>query len=90
MSSTTEPQYDVRTCTKCGVTDSEPRHVTYSVDADLSKHIACCAEDGCEICAADIEASGGNADRQFLQNRPDDLKQKLHDELGVEVLTKEA
>jgi hypothetical protein len=89
-----------RTCTKCGATDTEPHHVQYvalthpisqvGVDLSVSKHVQCCAEDGCPICSADVErAAEEGADpsqlREFLQNRPADHQQKLQDQFGVAV-----
>jgi hypothetical protein len=56
-----------RACVKCGVEDTHTHHVQYSavthpvtgegIDLSVSKHVQCCAEDGCEICAADVEAA---------------------------------
>lgn len=96
MSSTTEPIE--RTCSKCGATDGEPHHVQYvalshpvsgeGVDLSVSKHVQCCAEDGCPICSADVErAAQEGADpsrlRDFLQNRPADHQEMLQEQFGV-------
>lgn len=96
MSSTTEAVE--RACSKCGAVDSEPHHVQYvalnhpvsgqGVDLSVSKHVQCCAEDGCPICSADVErAAQEGADpsrlRDFLQNRPTDHREKLQQEFGI-------
>jgi hypothetical protein len=51
----------IRVCDACGREDELPHHVTYQPGVDpvtgqvrdmgLSKHIACCAEEGCEVCS---------------------------------------
>jgi hypothetical protein len=96
VSSTTE--LVERTCSKCGASDTEPHHVQYvalnhpvsgqGVDLSVSKHVQCCAEDGCPICSADVERAaqeGGDPSqlRDFLQHRPDDHTQRLQEEFGV-------
>lgn len=88
-----------RTCDVCGVTDSEPHHVQYvalnhpvtgaGVDLSVTKHVQCCAKDGCEICATDMrwaEETGADTEhlRDFLTNRPRELHQELFETLGVE------
>ena len=59
------PDRLVRSCAKCNVQDDHSHHVQYMVfthpgtgmpvDISISKHIQCCAEDGCEVCATDVE-----------------------------------
>jgi hypothetical protein len=54
-----------RFCASCGVMDGEAHHVQYlialdpvtsvRVDESVSKHIICCAHDGCEVCARTME-----------------------------------
>ncbi len=54
-----------RKCDKCGVVDAHAHHVHYvalvhpvtgeALDVSVSKHVQCCAEDGCAICATDLE-----------------------------------
>jgi hypothetical protein len=88
-----------RTCSKCGATDTEPMHVQYvalnhpvtgaAADLSITKHVQCCAEDGCPICGADMErATAEGADisqmRDFLQHRPPDHQQKLFEQFSVE------
>lgn len=100
MSSTTEPELAERVCAKCGASDTEPHHLSYvamthpvsgqSVDLSVSKHIQCCAEDGCPICGADVErAVQEGADpsrlRDFLVSRPEDHTQMLQEKFGVSV-----
>lgn len=88
-----------RTCDKCGITDTEPHHVQYvafnhpvsgaGVDLSVTKHVPCCAEDGCPICSTDLrqaEESGADTEhmRDFLQDRPKELRQTLFEQFGVE------
>ena len=95
----TDVQSETRTCDKCGLSDSEPHHVQYvafnhpvsgvGVDLSVTKHVHCCAEDGCPICSTDVRAAqeaGADADHltDFLQHRPDDLQQTLFEQFGVE------
>lgn len=57
------------TCDKCGVTDGHTKHIIYAsgkhpvtgadIDFSIEKHIQCCALDGCEICATDVEFLSG-------------------------------
>jgi hypothetical protein len=75
-----------RTCDKCGQTGSDPHHVQYAADLSLSKHIDCCAEDGCAICQADsarAQADGTHL-RDFVRNRPSDHWKVLFEEHGIE------
>lgn len=98
MSSTTEPVE--RVCSKCGASDLEPHHVQYvalthpiegtGVDLSVSKHVQCCAEDGCPICSADVERAaqeGADPSRLlgFLQHRPADHQEMLQEQFGVAV-----
>ena len=99
----TDVELAERTCAKCGASDTEPHHVQYvalshpvsgqGVDLSVSKHVQCCAEDGCPICSADVErAAQEGADpsrlREFLQNRPVDHQAKLAG-LGVAIADQE-
>ena len=83
----TEPELILRVCAKCGVEDTEPHHLQYvafnhpvtgaGVDLSVSKHVRCCAEDGCPICSTDLrraELDGADLDhlRAWLTNRPRD------------------
>jgi hypothetical protein len=105
LSTTEEPVYVVRKCDKCGAEDSEPHHVQYvalshpvtgqGTDLSVSKHVQCCAEDGCEICSADVErAAQEGADpsrlREFLQNRPADHQDLLQEKFGVATAQEES
>ena len=59
---------ETRTCAKCGVDDTHAHHIQYvaflhpvtgeAQDLSITKHVQCCAEDGCEICATDVEVIG--------------------------------
>jgi|SRR5215467_2059978 len=85
-----------RTCDKCGQTDSDPHHVQYvgfthpvtgeAVDMSVTKHVDCCAEDGCTICGSDTAAAqtAGVAVKDFVQNRPTEQLQALFEQHGVE------
>jgi hypothetical protein len=87
-----------RACAKCGVEDSEAHHVQYvafnhpvtgeGVDLSVSKHVVCCAEDGCPICSTDVAAVGSNASHKalthFVQNRPPAEVQSLFEQFRVE------
>jgi len=101
VSSTTESAE--RVCAKCGASDTEPHHVQYvalrhpvsgePTDLSVSKHVQCCAEDGCPICGADVERAaqeGADPSRlmEFLQHRPADHLAKLSD-LGVVTVDQE-
>lgn len=103
MSTTDEPveaapEPTERTCAKCGASDTEPHHVQYvalnhpvtgdSMDLSVSKHVQCCAEDGCPICSADVERAtqeGADPSRllDFLQHRPADHQEMLQQQFGV-------
>ena len=55
----------IRECAACHVSDTHAHHVHYvaiqhpvtgePLDLTVSKHVQCCAADGCEICATDVE-----------------------------------
>lgn len=90
---------EVRTCDKCGLEDTEPHHVQYvafnhpidgaGVDLSVTKHIACCAADGCPICSTDVrqaEAEGVDVHHlsDFVQSRSPELQQELFEQFGVE------
>ena len=96
MSSTTEPE--VRTCSKCDLdATGDPCHVQYvafahpvtgsGVDLSVTKHIQCCAEDGCPICTHDVLRANqdGVSIKAFVTNpRPRDHMQYLFEQFGVE------
>jgi hypothetical protein len=91
-----------RTCAKCGLTDNHAHHVQYvafshpvtgeGMDLSVTKHVKCCAEDGCEICTVDvaeITAAGQDVEPsdaldEFLQNRPAEALQHLFEQVSVE------
>ena len=91
--SVTEPEQ--RVCDKCSGTDG-PFHIQYvalihpvtgdGVDMSVSKHIDCCAEDGCEVCGTDVARAteDGTAIPEFVLARPDDHQQLLFDKFGIE------
>ncbi len=59
------PDRVIRECASCHQADSHAHHVQYAaikhpvtggpVDISVSKHIQCCALDGCDICKTDVE-----------------------------------
>lgn len=82
-----------RTCDKCGVIDTEPHHVQYKIGPgvaqSITKHVQCCATDGCPSCSTDMRwATQEGADlehlRDFLTHRPRELYQELFEKLGIE------
>jgi hypothetical protein len=90
---------ETRTCDKCGQTDTDPHHVQYvafshpvsgsGVDLSVTKHVDCCAEDGCPICTTTMtvvtETGVDKAHmRDFLMNQPPELQQELFEKWAVE------
>lgn len=90
-----------RTCDKCGVADTHAHHVVSAgvthpvtqeaMDLSITKHIQCCAEDGCEICRTDVEhalAAGhdgiGDGFTGYMQAKSDDHHRALFERHGVE------
>jgi hypothetical protein len=77
-----EAEPATRHCDKCGQDDTDPHHVQYvgfihpttgePVDLSVTKHVDCCAEDGCGTCTATMAAANeagvgkGNDLRKFL------------------------
>lgn len=92
----TPPDPEVRTCDKCSQTDSDPHHVQYvafnhpvtgePTDLSVTKHIDCCAEDGCPICTTDVAQAqqAGVPIPQFVQERPTASLQALFEEHSIE------
>jgi hypothetical protein len=86
-----------RTCDKCGVEDSEAHHVQYvafnhpvtggGVDISVTKHVACCAEDGCPVCSIDVANAPDTSHEgltAFVQARPAEVLQRLFEEVDME------
>jgi hypothetical protein len=54
-----------RECATCHASDTHAHHIQYAalphpvtkepIDLSVSKHIQCCAIDGCEVCRTDVE-----------------------------------
>jgi hypothetical protein len=98
----TEPQLEVRTCAKCGLTDSHAHHVQYvafnhpvtgeGVDLTVTKHVQCCAEEGCPICSVHVEQARlslsdlgpSDAFTEFMKNPPREVFQALFERVGIE------
>lgn len=92
---------EARVCVKCGAIDSNTHHVQYVVfnhpitgvamDVSVSKHIQCCAEDGCGICLSDVtfakevlgDVTPGDAFNNFMVNKPSGLLQELFEVHGI-------
>lgn len=90
-----------RTCIKCDLTDGHAHHVQFvafthpitgqSVDLSVTKHVQCCAEDGCEVCQTamtharnvldDVEPS--DRFNEFLQNPPREYFAELFEAHGI-------
>ena len=96
MTDTASAETD-RVCAKCGQTDADPHHVQYvafahpvtgePTDLTVTKHVDCCAEDGCPICSADVERADqdGVGIKEFVQNpKPEDHMQYLYDNFGIQ------
>jgi hypothetical protein len=94
-----------RACAKCGLTDTHTHHVQYvaflhpvtgaGTDLSVSKHTQCCAEDGCPICATDLEhaekaqvaehTKPSDAFTGFMDSpRSDEHNQALFERHGIE------
>lgn len=83
---------------KCGQTDSHAHHVQYvttmypgtnqPLDLVLTKHIQCCAEDGCQICAVTVaqvtSPEIGDSFDQVLQTPSSDYLHVLFEKVAVE------
>jgi hypothetical protein len=88
---------ETRTCSKCGQEDNHPHHTQYvaflhpvtgeGVDLSVSKHVDCCAEDGCPICSVDMEfaPSGAHGDTmiEYMVNKPREALQALFERQGI-------
>ena len=86
-----------RTCDGCSVADTHAHHVQFigiihpitqeGIDLSVSKHIQCCAADGCESCATHVEFAPDKAigDRfnAFLQSPPVEHDLALFDRHGI-------
>jgi hypothetical protein len=86
-----------RECHGCHVTDTHAHHVQYAalthpvtkepIDFSVSKHIQCCASDGCEICATDVEfapdTSIGDGFTAYMQAKTDEHHAALTERHGI-------
>ncbi len=75
------PERESRTCATCKVVDAHAHHIQYvalahpvtgeGIDFSVTKHIQCCASDGCGVCATDVEfapdSSIGDAFTAYVQ-----------------------
>jgi hypothetical protein len=100
--SDTPPERESRACAKCGVTDTHAHHVQYvafvhpvtgeGTDLSVSKHIQCCAEDGCPICTVDVDQAAqtltdtapSDEFTALMQTKGSEHLQVLFDTVGVE------
>ena len=74
----------------------DPCHVQYvafahpvsgmGVDLSVTKHVHCCAEDGCPICSNDMRRAkeDGVDIKAFVMNRPLDHQQYLFEHFSIE------
>lgn len=98
MTDTAPEARETRTCAKCGLSDSHAHHVQYvafshpvtgeGLDLSVTKHVQCCAEDGCPICSVDVTEAPttdiGDAFTQFMQNKPEGTFRALYESVAVE------
>ena len=92
-----DPNSLVRTCARCNVADQHVHHVQYvafrhpitgvPTDITVSKHIQCCAIDGCAICATDVEFAAdktiGDAFSAQMANKGSDHLAALASRHGI-------
>jgi hypothetical protein len=95
---TDTPPAETRTCSKCGQVDDHPHHVQYTAfthpvtgeaqDLSITKHVDCCAEDGCPICGTDMkfapEGAHGETMRTFLMDKSDEHQKALFEEQNIQ------
>lgn len=88
-------------CEKCGVVDAHSKHIVFAsgrhpvtgadIDFTVSKHIQCCADDGCEICTTDVEAASGTAAgigdafTDYMQHKTDEHLGLLNERHGIQI-----
>jgi hypothetical protein len=86
-----------RQCEGCGVSDTHAHHVQFvgiihpvtkeGVDLSISKHIQCCAADGCEVCSTHVEFAPdegiGDQFTSYQQNPSDDHLTALTERHGI-------
>lgn len=93
-----------RQCAKCELTDSHGHHTNYvafthpiskqPVDLSITKHVQCCASDGCELCQTamkharvalndDDALEPGERFNEFLQNPPREYLAELFEVHGI-------
>jgi hypothetical protein len=93
---------EVTTCATCGVADTHAMHTHYVAfnhpitgepqDLSVTKHIQCCAADGCEICSVVMEhartalpdTAPSDAFTDFMVNPPDEMHRDLFEKQGIE------
>jgi hypothetical protein len=100
------PDPILRVCDKCGLEDTEAHHVQYvafthpvtgeATDLSVTKHVQCCAEDGCEICAVDVQfaaqmphigtqsAGPSSAFTEYMRNKSPEHLQALFEAVSIE------
>lgn len=89
---------ETRKCSSCNVSDTHAHHIQYvafihpitkeSTDISVSKHIQCCANDGCEICITDMEfapnKSIGESFTNYMQTKSPEHLSVLADRHGID------
>ena len=88
-----------RTCATCNVSDPHAHHIQYvalnhpitgePMDISVSKHIQCCASDGCEVCATDFvfapDKAVGDGFTAYVQAKTPDHLAALADRHNISV-----
>lgn len=90
-----------RACAKCGATDTHTHHVQFvalnhpvtglPVDLTVTKHVQCCADDGCPICQTDVEHAAANnvtvgqldEFTAYMQTKTDEHHRALFERHGI-------
>lgn len=84
-------------CDDCGVTDTHAHHIQFigiihpitqeGIDLSVSKHIQCCAKNGCESCSTHVEFAPtkeiGDKFNAFVQNPSVEHDLALFDRHGI-------
>lgn len=86
-----------RTCDGCSKSDTHAHHVQFigiihpitqeGIDLSVSKHIQCCAADGCEVCSTHVEFAPakeiGDKFNAFLQSPSVEHDLALNERHGI-------
>jgi hypothetical protein len=100
----TVTERNTKQCEKCGVNDTHAHHIQFigiihpitkeGIDLSVSKHIQCCAADGCEVCSTHVEFAPdkevGDKFNAFIQNPPVEHDLALFERHGIATPASEA